>query len=135
MEQTTEQKPKQRGYCPGTVLFKKGQSGNPAGRKPKPPEVRALERITREQASVALERLVGPALRVLERAMKSGDEALALRAAVDVVDRTQGKAIQRIDANVTNNEVRRPTPELLEMAARRILALRAAEATDAEVRE
>ncbi len=112
-------------------LFVKGQSGNPGGRPKKPAEQLALERITREQASVALERLVGPALKVLDKAMKGSDEALAVRAAVDVLDRTQGRAIQRVDANVTNiDEVRRPNLELLQAAARRLLAASAVDASE-----
>jgi hypothetical protein len=110
--------------------FKPGNPGGP-GRPAKSPATRNMERMTRAQAQAALEGLVGPALKVLHRALKSKDEALALRAAVDVFDRTQGKALQRVEGTITNETVIQATPEMLKLAAQRLLA---ASATDVEVK-
>lgn len=131
METEPASEREQRRAPSGTVLFVKGQSGNPRGRPRKDAALRQLERVTREQAAAVLERLAGPALKVLERAMKGKDEALAVKAAVDILDRTQGKAIQKIDATLTNTDpVVTVSPEMLKLAAMRLLA---ANADDVEV--
>jgi hypothetical protein len=131
MEAGTQQaKSNGRQPPPASGRWKPGQSGNPDGRRAKTPEYRDLERITRQQAQLALEQLVGPALAVLHRALKSKDQQIALRAAVDVIDRTQGKALQRMEGSFTGPEtVTHVTPEMLRLAAQRLLA---AEATDVE---
>ena len=113
--------------------FVKGQSGCPTGRPPKSKALRELERVTREQATVVLERLAGPALKVLQKALASRDTNLAVKAAIDVLDRTQGRAVQKIDASISANEtVRTADPATLLMAARRLLA---STAVDAQVVE
>lgn len=112
-------------------LFKPGQCGNPNGRPRKSPALREMERVTREQATVVLEKLAGPALRVLQQALAGRDRALAVRCAIDVLDRTQGKAIQRIDATMSGGETTTiVTVEQLQAAARRLLAT---QATDLQV--
>jgi len=89
-----------------------------------------MERVTREQATVVLEKLAGPALRVLQKALAGKDQQLAVRAAVDVLDRTQGKALQKIDASITANE----TATTVDVAMLRAAALKllAAQAVDAQ---
>jgi hypothetical protein len=129
-EQSTnsaEQPPNRR------ALFKPGQSGNPKGRPPKSQALRELERVTREQAAVVLEKLAGPALKVLQKAINGKDQQLAVKAAIDVLDRTQGKAVQKIDAAITGPEVvTTVTPELLRAAAMRLLASQATDAVEAQ---
>jgi len=112
--------------------FQPGNPGGP-GRPRKPQEQRALERISREQATLALEKLVAPALRVLENAMRSDDYALAIRAAVDVLDRTQGRATQTIAATVTSVEsATLVSVEQLQAAARKLLASQATDVQEVE---
>ena len=119
-------KPRGRPFVPGAPRIQAGP-----GRKVKTDELRQLERMTRQQAQIALEGLVGPALKVLHRALKGKDQTLALRAAVDVIDRTQGKALQRIEGTVGVEAVTQVSPEMLKLAAQRLLA---ASATDIEAR-
>jgi hypothetical protein len=108
-------------------------SGNPNGRPPVDPARRQLERVTREQAGIVLQQLVGPALRVLENAMRSDDYALAIRAAVDVLDRTQGRATQTIAATVTSVEsATLVSVEQLQAAARKLLASQAVDVQEVE---
>jgi len=110
-------------------LFRPGVSGNPNGRPRKPPEVRAVELATRQSLDAHLEKRLGNALKVLDNALKSADDVLALRAAVDVFDRVGGRAVQKVEQTITNiDEVRRPDLQQLRLAAQRLLA---ASATDA----
>ena len=63
--------------------FKPGQSGNPGGKRPIPPEIKeALARAT----PVAVERLIS--------LLDSADEKIVLAAAKEVLDRHLGKAVQ-----------------------------------------
>jgi hypothetical protein len=69
---------------------------------------------------------------VVEKSLRSKDEALALRAALEVLDRGIGKAMQRIEGTFTSGEpTTQVTPEMLRLAATRLLA---ASATDIESR-
>jgi hypothetical protein len=112
--------------------FKPGVSGNPGGRSKKSEAQRAVEVVTRAQAQAAIERLLGKALAAVEKSLRSKDEALALRAALEVLDRGIGKAMQRIEGTFTSGEpTTQVTPEMLRLAATRLLA---ASATDIESR-
>jgi hypothetical protein len=68
--------------------FVKGQSGNPGGRVPLPPEIREMARMAAPDA--------------LQRACeltKSSDENVALKAIGLVLDRAYGKPAQPIDGD------------------------------------
>jgi hypothetical protein len=112
--------------------FPPGVSGNPGGR-PKRSEVDKLTvKLTRATAQAAVERLLSKAMVVVEKSLRSKDEALALRAALEVLDRGIGKAMQRIEGTFTSGEpTTQVTPEMLRLAATRLLA---ASATDIESR-
>lgn len=110
--------------------FKPGNPGGP-GRPRKSQAVRELERVSREQATAVLEKLAGPALRVLQKALAGKDTALAVRAAIDVLDRTQGRAVQRVDANISESPAAvNVSPEMLKLAAQRLLAASAEDASE-----
>jgi len=115
-----------------TGWFPPGVSGNPGGR-PRRTEVEKLTvKLTRQEAQASVERLMGKAIQAVERALKSKDPAISLRAAVEVLDRGLGKATQRIEGTFSGPEtVTHVTPEMLKLAAQRLLA---AEATDVETR-
>lgn len=126
MESASEQQPTASSRPPPGRPFPKGVSGNPAGR----PRITPQERATRATLEKLLEKRLGAALAVLDKAMKSNDLQSALRAAVDVMDRVNGKAVQRVDATITETApVVQVTPEMLRLAAQRLLA---AQATDAQ---
>jgi hypothetical protein len=116
-------------------LFRPGVSGNPNGRPRKTAADREAERLSRAEAQVAIERLMGKALTTIERALGSKDETVALRAAVDVLDRGIGKAMQRVDAAITSNEtVTMVSPAMLRTAAMRLLAANADDVEDSNAR-
>jgi len=101
------------------------------GRPRKSDAARAAEIVTRAAAEAAIEKLLGKAIVVVERSLKSKDPAVGLRAALEVLDRGVGKATQRIEGSFTNEAVIQATPEMLRLAAQRLLA---ASAVDAEVK-
>lgn len=68
--------------------FVKGQSGNPGGRVPLPPEIRELARMAAPDA-----------LRRACELTKSGDENVALKAISLVLDRAYGKPAQPVDGD------------------------------------
>jgi hypothetical protein len=115
--------------------FVPGVCPNPKGRPRKTDAQRETERVTRKTLDAALERMLGPALAVMHRALKSNDEALALRAAVDIADRVGGRAVQRTELNAQINgpeSVRQVTPQMLRMAAQRLLASQATDVIEAD---
>lgn len=112
--------------------FKKGQSGNPAGRKRVTPEERQAKLLSRDAAQKAVEALMGDALKVIKRGLRDPDVAVSGKFAFDVLDRSLGKAAQRVIADINTVEhVTTVSPELLRLAAMRLLAANAPDATDA----
>ena len=99
MADSSEGQPRRRG--PGRP-FKKGESGNPAGSKPRDPELQAL---AREYSVPALRRIIS----IMESPETEDDTAL--RAAGMIIDRGYGKAPQKIEAErydvMTEAELRR----------------------------
>ena len=76
MEQTTKAKPRGR-------PFPKGVSGNPGGRPKTIPEVKEILKAGSPDAA-----------RTLVELLNSEKDSIRLAAAQDILDRTQGKAIQ-----------------------------------------
>jgi hypothetical protein len=111
--------------------FPPGVSGNPGGR-PKRSELDKLTvKLTRATALAAVERLLSKAVDVVEKSLRSKDQQIALRAALEVLDRSVGKAVTRIEGTLTAGEpVVQVTPELLQAAARRLLAASAVDAQE-----
>ena len=85
MADSSAEQPKRRG--PGRP-FKKGESGNPAGSKPRDPELQAL---AREYSVPALRRIIS----IMENPATEDDTAL--RAAGMSIDRGYGKAPQKVE--------------------------------------
>lgn len=74
---------------PGGRPFPKGVSGNPGGRPKTDPEVKAI-----------LKAAAPDAARRLVEMMHSDNEKIAMWAITDILDRTQGKAIQEQAINM-----------------------------------
>jgi hypothetical protein len=85
--------------------FKKGQSGNPAGRPKKRIEISDL---AREHA--------GKAMRTLIKLIDSTDDKVALAAANAVLDRALGKPKQAVDVNQHRDMADFSDAELLAIA-------------------
>jgi len=116
---------------PGT--FQPGCKPGP-GRQPKTDALRLAEKVSKAEAQQAIERLMGPAITRIEKAIRSKSEQTGLQAALAVLDRALGKPLQRVDATVTSNETTTVvTPAMLRLAAARLLAANAedVEAVDA----
>jgi hypothetical protein len=75
----------------GLRPFKKGQSGNPGGRKPIPPEIKEMARALTEDALKALGSIVKD---------KKAPHTARVSAAVALLDRGYGKPTQHIEAHV-----------------------------------
>ena len=76
------------------TAFAKGVSGNPGGRPPKTEEQRTLEAMCREKSA--------DALNVLLRIMSGGEnERNRITAALAIIERGHGKAVQPIDQTLT----------------------------------
>jgi len=73
--------------------FKKGQSGNPAGRAKRTPEELDLIAACKEKTPLALDTIVS----IMQ---KGENERNKLAAAQYVIDRAYGKAVQALDAKV-----------------------------------
>ena len=86
MADSSAEQPRRRG--PGRP-YRKGESGNPAGSKPRDPELQAL---AREYSIPALRRIIS----IMESPATEDDTAL--RAAGMIIDRGYGKAPQKIEA-------------------------------------
>jgi hypothetical protein len=74
-----------------------GVSGNPSGKRRKTAEDRERERLARiahdrtvADVQAELKAMVGPAVDKLRRLLDSDDEAIALRAATDIISRVNG---------------------------------------------
>jgi hypothetical protein len=82
-----------RGPNGALTPFEKGKSGNPSGRPKTPPEIKE-----------AFTKLVPRALQTLQEILsdpeaRQGDK---IRASEVILDRALGKAVQQIDANLTD---------------------------------
>jgi hypothetical protein len=92
--------------------FQKGQSGNPGGRKPIPPEVKE-----------ALKAMEPRAVERLRELLESDDDKIAMAAVKEVLDRNLGKPPQSLehsvggDAQALDLRVRFVKPEAGEAAA------------------
>jgi hypothetical protein len=105
---------------PGPPLetrWQPGQSGNPSGRRPMPPEVvEALQ----AGSEVAAKRLV--------ELCASNDERVALAASEALLSRLYGKPTQQVDANVTTTNVQQAHLQiLLDLQAKREQAMKVIE--------
>lgn len=80
--------------------WKKGQSGNPAGRPPVPQEERDIRKMALKHADAALMTLV--------TALASDSQSAAVQAAKELLDRAFGKSTQHTtsDVTVTHNGAR-----------------------------
>ena len=98
--------------------FKKGQSGNPLGRKYKTPVERNLERQAQHHTDMALGTLV--------KNLSCGTPAAEVAAAKEILDRGWGKAKQTLDSTVTHvvtddrirsirDELKQKAPERLQL--------------------
>ena len=89
--------------------FQKGQSGNPSGRKPDPPELREIEALARSHAPQAIERLA--------YWMAKDDARASVAASLAMLNRGFGTPQQTVTATIEDNRsvVRLPdvsaTPE------------------------
>lgn len=88
--------------------FQKGASGNPKGRKPVPPEVKAILSAACPRAAERLVELI-----------EDPDPSVALKAAQVVIERIHGKPVQALEHSgadgvpisiVINRVVKQPTP-------------------------
>lgn len=96
MSANRQQTDKPKRKAPKTA-FKKGVSGNASGRPKRTPEEFELVAACKAKAPEALA--------VLLRIMNSGEnERNQLSAALGVIERGFGKAVQHIEANVTTHE-------------------------------
>ena len=84
--------------------FQKGQSGNPAGRRKIPDDIRK-----------AFENHLPEAIAVLGKALKGKDERLRVMAAVHIAERVLGKPQQNVNAKV----------EGVDLSAAHLMALQA----------
>ena len=68
------------------MVFKPGQSGNPSGRKPVDPSVKAM-----------FDKQLPAALSAITSCLQSDDEAIRLKAANIIVERVLGKPYQAVE--------------------------------------
>lgn len=71
------------------MTFAKGQSGNPAGRARKSPELLEIEATCKEASPKAVARMIS--------LMKSTDDRIALMACNSILDRAYGKPAQAVE--------------------------------------
>jgi len=100
--------------------FKKGQSGNPAGRPRK--AIADLSRESRRYATLALNTLV--------TICKTGMERNRLSAARELLDRGYGRPVQAIDMITAGKKLTELTPAELAQFEARLMTAAADEATD-----
>lgn len=102
MSEPLEAAKKQRGRP-----FVKGQSGNPAGRAKKTPELREVEEMARQAAPLAVERL--------KHWARSNDPGASVRACTALLDRAFGRPAQPIEGEMVITEaIDRPPEETRE---------------------
>lgn len=110
---------------PGPPLetrWQPGQSGNPAGRRPMPPEVVEALQAGSETAAKRLVELCS-----------STDPRIALMASEALLSRLYGKPTQQVDAQVTTTNVQQAHLQiLLDLQAKREQAMKTIEAMPAE---
>ena len=107
--------------------FKPGQSGNPSGRRPIPPEIKA-------KIDEGAEKSIPIVIAIMENTEE--DSRVRLAAAEMLQSRSWGKAVQAVDANVTTTNVQQAHLAILvELQQKRDEAMRVIEATDAEEKE
>ena len=109
--------PAKRQLPAGMTPWQPGQSGNPSGRRPMPPEVvEALQ----AGSEVAAKRLV--------ELCASNDERVALAASEALLSRLYGKPTQQVDAQVTTTNVQQAHLQiLLDLQAKREEAMKTIE--------
>ena len=109
---------KKRGNIGNLVMFQPGQSGNPAGRRPMPPEVVEALQAGSETAAKRLVELCS-----------STDPRIALMASEALLSRLYGKPTQQVDAQVTTTNVQQAHLQiLLDLQAKREQAMKTIEA-------
>ena len=105
---------------PGPPLetrWQPGQSGNPSGRRPMPPEVVEALQAGSEAAAKRLVELCS-----------SNDERVALAASEALLSRLYGKPTQQVDAQVTTTNVQQAHLQiLLDLQAKREAAMKTIE--------
>lgn len=110
---------KKRGNEGNLVKFQPGQSGNPAGRRPMPPEVVEALQAGSETAAKRLVELCS-----------SKDPRIALMASEALLSRLYGKPTQQVDAQVTTTNVQQAHLQiLLDLQAKREQAMKTIEGT------
>lgn len=103
---------------PGLRPWQPGQSGNPAGRRPMPPEVVEALQAGSEAAAKRLVELCS-----------SPDPRVALMASEALLSRLYGKPTQQVDAQVTTTNVQQAHLQiLLDLQAKREQAMKTIEA-------
>lgn len=113
---------KKRGNIGNLVMFQPGQSGNPAGRRPMPPEVVEALQAGSETAAKRLVELCS-----------STDPRIALMASEALLSRLYGKPTQQVDAQVTTTNVQQAHLQiLLDLQAKREQAMKTIEAMPIE---
>jgi hypothetical protein len=102
--------------------FKRGQSGNPGGRKPIPEELKNRLRSLSEKAVDAL-----------EQALDSKDDRVRIQAATVLLDRAYGKPPQQHEVNTESVDIGQAHLAALVEAAKRRALMRERERAAANV--
>jgi hypothetical protein len=114
---TSSSVPAKRQLPAGMTPWQPGQSGNPAGRRPMPPEVIEALQAGSEAAAKRLVELCA-----------SNDERIALAASEALLSRLYGRPTQQVDAQVTTTNVQQAHLQiLLDLQAKREEAMKTIE--------
>lgn len=110
---------KKRGNIANLVMFKPGESGNPAGRRPMPPDVvEALQAGSKRAAERLVELTNDP------------DGRIALTAIDMLQNRLYGRPTQQVDAQVTTTNVQQAHLQILiDLQQKREAAMKTIEGT------
>lgn len=102
--------------------FKPGQSGNPSGRRPIPPEIKAkIDEGAEQSIPIVIGIMTNP----------EEDSRVRLAAAEMLQSRSWGKAVQAVDAQVTTTNVQQAHLQILvELQQKRDQAMKVIEAGD-----